>query len=370
MKKVILTGLVLVCLIASLIAGCAPKKEAAPHPEPAVPAYPRTIVDSAGRTVTIDKPIQRIVGRLQVAEAIKILGAEDKMVGVGDSVKQRELFFPELSKLPSVGERSNPNIEKIIELKPDVVIWTRTFAEGVLEKKLEPLGITVIRLDLYRPETILDDLRKLAYILEKEDEAKKFIDWYEGYMNAIKQRTTGLPEDERPKVYFEMFWDYMTCTRGYGPDMMIRAAGGRNIAANLEPPDKAVKVSPEWVVAQNPDIIVKSPSIAGVYPYNIDDPKVLKDIRDAILNRPGFSEITAVKKGRVYVGLPWGELVVTPRSVIGTAYMAKWFHPELFKDLDPKAIHQEYLKRFMRIDYDLDTHGVFVYHPEQHPDGR
>jgi iron complex transport system substrate-binding protein len=41
--------------------------------------------------------------------------------------------------------------------------------------------------------------------------------------------------------------------------------------------------------------------------------------------------------------------------------MAKWFHPELFGDLDPKAIHQQYLTDFMGIDYDLNEHGVFAY---------
>jgi iron complex transport system substrate-binding protein len=41
--------------------------------------------------------------------------------------------------------------------------------------------------------------------------------------------------------------------------------------------------------------------------------------------------------------------------------MAKWFHPDLFKDLDPQAIHQEYLNRFQNLDYNLDKNGVFVY---------
>jgi len=41
--------------------------------------------------------------------------------------------------------------------------------------------------------------------------------------------------------------------------------------------------------------------------------------------------------------------------------MAKWFHPDLFKDLDPEAIHQEYLTRFQHLDYDLGKQGVFVY---------
>jgi iron complex transport system substrate-binding protein len=42
---------------------------------------------------------------------------------------------------------------------------------------------------------------------------------------------------------------------------------------------------------------------------------------------------------------------------------AKLLHPELFEDLDPEAVHKEYLNRFQRIDYDLDDHGVFVYPP-------
>ena len=43
------------------------------------------------------------------------------------------------------------------------------------------------------------------------------------------------------------------------------------------------------------------------------------------------------------------------------AYMAKWLHPELFKAVDPKAIHQEYLTEFLEVDIDLDKKGVFVY---------
>jgi iron complex transport system substrate-binding protein len=49
---------------------------------------------------------------------------------------------------------------------------------------------------------------------------------------------------------------------------------------------------------------------------------------------------------------------------IGIAYTAKIFHPSLFEDMDPRAIHQEYLIRFQHLDYDLDEHHVFFY-PEQ-----
>jgi iron complex transport system substrate-binding protein len=47
------------------------------------------------------------------------------------------------------------------------------------------------------------------------------------------------------------------------------------------------------------------------------------------------------------------------------AYMAKWFYPELFEDLDPQAIHQEYLTEIQGMDYDLKKRGVFVYPPQE-----
>jgi len=279
---------------------------------------------------------------------------------VENLVKDRKVFFPELSKLPSIGTMSKPDYEAIVGLEPDIVIWTCAKVPE-LEYKLEPTGITVARLDLYRPATIIDDIRKLGYILDTRDEANEFIDWYNGYINTIKQQTDTLSEDDKPQVYFEMFWDYMTFTKDYGPDMMISIAGGRNIAADLGDPDKSIRIDKEWVVVQNPDVIVKA--VSGVaHGYEVDDPSGMRAARDAILNRPELAGVTAITTEQVYL-LPWGHLVVTPISVSGSAYMAKWFHPELFEDLDPQAIHQEYLDRFIRIDYDLDEHGVFVYPP-------
>ena len=77
------------------------------------------------------------------------------------------------------------------------------------------------------------------------------------------------------------------------------------------------------------------------------------------MNRSELQKVPAVEKGRVYI-FPYG-FVCTPTHFICQVYLAKWFHPNLFEDLDPKAIHQEYLTRFLEVDYDLDEHGVFVY---------
>jgi len=48
---------------------------------------------------------------------------------------------------------------------------------------------------------------------------------------------------------------------------------------------------------------------------------------------------------------------IPPRS------FAKWLYPDLFGDLDPEQVHQEYIDRFQNVDYDLKEHGAFVYPP-------
>ncbi|MHC1579976.1 MAG: ABC transporter substrate-binding protein, partial [Candidatus Alkanophagales archaeon] len=85
--------------------------------------YPITVVDSAGNTIVIEKPVERVVALTSdAAEVIRAIGAADKVVGVSKYVVQDEAFFPELSRLPSVGSCFSPDIEKIIELEPDIVI--------------------------------------------------------------------------------------------------------------------------------------------------------------------------------------------------------------------------------------------------------
>jgi iron complex transport system substrate-binding protein len=80
-----------------------------------------------------------------------------------------------------------------------------------------------------------------------------------------------------------------------------------------------------------------------------------------MVNEPGWEHIKAVEDGKVYIET--SDIDCGPQLFIVIAYMAKWFYPDIFEDLDPEAIHREYLTRFQRIDYDLDEHGIFVYPP-------
>ena len=307
--------------------------------------------------VTVRKPIERIVptvgGYLVVTmRALKL--DKDRIVGVDKRVKEANAFFPEFSELPMV---SSNDYESILNLHPDlVIVMTSVFDETA--KKLP--GVTVVGFDCWRPDTYVDEIRRLGYILDKEDEAEEFIDFYSGVMNTIKETVDEIPEEDRPKVYFESSKPYSTGAKGSGYHAKVTTAGGNNIFSDLS---GYPKVDPEEVIKRNPEIIVKYPRTSGSSHYMGTDVTELIDIRNEILNRPELAKVEAVKNGKVYI--LHGDVLGATRHFVGLAYMAKWFQPELFKDLDPKPIHQEYITRFQGLpDNFLDTHGVFVY-PEE-----
>ncbi|MCS7102315.1 MAG: ABC transporter substrate-binding protein, partial [Candidatus Korarchaeum sp.] len=50
-------------------------------------------------------------------------------------------------------------------------------------------------------------------------------------------------------------------------------------------------------------------------------------------------------------------------GILGAVYIAKVLHPQLFEDLNPRSVHQEYISRWMGLKYDLRKHGTFIYPP-------
>ena len=317
-----------------------------------------TVIDTAERIVTVKKPLKRIIvfynSKLEAVRLLKV--PKDIIVGRTDQFDPS--FFPELSDLPSVGSGRSPDIEKILNLNPDTVIVSAT-AKHKLKPLVDPLesaGITVLAFNCQTPEIHLEEMEKLGYVFDKEDEAEEYLDWREKILNSIQEKVETIPEEDKPKVYAESYKLYTY----HGLYMYIAEAGGKDIFAD-EPHGS---VDPEAVIARNPDIIIKAKYPGGGYDLDADNVAELKAVRDEIMSRPELLNVKAVNAGRVYIitvhllpYLPYSGC----RYFAQIAYMAKWFHPELFEDLDPKAIHQEYLTRFQGLDIDLDEKGVFVY---------
>ena len=320
-----------------------------------------TIVDSADKIKTVKKPIKRIVViNRNILETMRSIDATDKIVGVGKQTKDRKAFFPVFSEYPCIGSWGSPDIEKVLELRPDVVTLWATLSPSKQEEtqnKLEASNpdITVIRFDCFKPAWYIEEVRKLGYILDKREEAEEFIDFYQSCKGTITERVEGISEEDRPKVYIERS-HYKTNGAGKAVHQMVVAAGGNNIFGDLS---GSLTVDPEEVIERDPELIIRVKKGAGGYLLDVGDTKELEELREEVMNRPELQKVTAVEAGNVYAVSDF--VYRGARDIVGIRYLAKWFHPDLFEDLDPREIHQEYITRFQGLDYDLDKQGVFVY---------
>ena len=332
-----------------------------------------TYIDILGDAETVNKPIRRLanIGCFG-SQVTRMFGAMDILLPIvgGDYTKKYPTFYPEISKWQIVGSKPDEiDFEEILSLKPDAV-QTNIEANWALPKgpqdkrtfKEKLPGIPIICVNMREPYVISRSLRTYGYILDKEEEAEEFIDWYEGYFNTIKSRTEGLSEDERPRVYIERTKPYVTKGASDRFGQAISLAGGNNIAANLPLTGHSINVDPEWVIEQNPEIIIRGVICqAGSCSYETDDPSEMASWRQEILDRPELANVDAVKNKRVYA-LDNNWMSGGGNTIIGTAYMAKLFHPDLFNDIDPQTVHQEYVDK-NHIDFNVREHGVFFYPP-------
>ena len=307
-----------------------------------------TLIDSADRTITVNKPVDGIVVTFrQALEMVRSIGVEkNQVVGVESLVQSSggppwgvnyKVFFPEYQDKPTVGLVWEPNSEVILSLKPDVVLLIAkhmTSGDSTLDKTqdvLESAGITVIR--VYGGvwgKDMMEEAEKLGYVFDKQDEAGEFIDWYESITNSIEETVDGIPEEDKPKVYFECVskWNNADESRA-----LVGNAGGKNIF-----PDLRGSVNPESIIDQNPGFIVKASWGCGGYDLDAGDTVELKEISDEIMNRPELNSVKAIEDGSVCV-ISGYILCYGPasgcRGFLQTAHMAKWFHPTQFEDMDP-----------------------------------
>jgi len=231
------------------------------NPSPGEPdGYPKTIIDIANRSVILDEPAERIVLLHEyVVEPIYLLGEGDRVVGVTTATKNQMYPWLEgMDEKSEVGTYSEHNYEQIIQLKPDVVITLPRYIEEDAAM-LEDKGIKVIALGFEKPIEFEKEFTALSEIVDREEKAKEFLTWRQEQLDLIQDRTTDLKADDRKKVYCEWSdWPLHTGSKDTGKDALITLAGGTNIASNLSIPHP--EVSPEWILAENPDAILFSSS--------------------------------------------------------------------------------------------------------------
>ena len=325
-----------------------------------------TLIDLADRTVTINKPVERVV--LTFARYIHEFSAVDgdplKIVGFGSDLKEYyratydkyKEIFPEIEDVPDVGyiSKGTFSAEKVISLEPDVVIMTALNYEIAKDdiSKLEQADIPTICID-YHTETLETHTKStlmLGYVLGKEERAHDIVDFCNEHVNEVYDRLDEI-DKPKPKVYVELGSkgpsEYGNTYGNFMWGALIERCGGINIAKGII--EKWGPINPEYLLDANPDVILitgKEPMGLGYY---VDDPEESKELLKAFLNRPGWDTFNAVKNDRVY-SIHHG-LSRRLFDFVAIQYMAKCIYPDEFEDLDPEENWKEFHERFLPVDY-------------------
>ena len=313
------------------------------------------LIDSAGKTVRVNQPVNRIVSiSTYCSEPIRMFGDIEKVVAVQDNAKRSTVYFPRISTRPSIGGYP-PDFEAVIKYRPDLLIGATSWTKH-LYGKLPDAVIPVVGLSFTNPAIFQEEILKLGYLLNKKDRADHYLKtYYNRYLKLIKMRTDSIPEEDKPRVYMEYS---MGKYRAYGGgQQFIEMIGGKNIFADFP---HYFEVDPEAVMKRNPDIIIKQQRYHMGYMGNERD--IIAHIRESIMKRPELSRVKAVKNGRVFI---LAEKIAYGCALpAGVAAMAKALYPDRFKDIDPQAIHQEFIDAFCPgVNFNVRTQGIFLYPP-------
>jgi iron complex transport system substrate-binding protein len=324
-----------------------PTNTPTPTATPTPPPTSVVVTDATGAAVNISLPVNRIVC-LTSAETVYALGGGDKIVGIaGMLTTDVQAILPaSILGLPVVGDTDTaPNMEKIVELQPDLVLASQRLSDDN-RKMLENAGIAVL-------EDSVTGTRRTAYftnlgeILNAQERVNELLTYEKQYWNLVEQRTSGLSDSEKPLVYFEWYKEWFSTGPGGSYSKLIEAAGGINVGENASV--SSPQLSAEFIVEQNPDIIIRMLDYTSG-----ENLAAFQNLYNQIVARPALQGINAVEDDQVYV---IKSTLLVERDTIGLLYFAKWFHPDLFTDIDPAAVHVEMIQKF----FGTSPTGVYLY---------
>ncbi|RZL87168.1 MAG: ABC transporter substrate-binding protein [Variovorax sp.] len=262
------------------------------------PVLAATLSDDRGVALQFSQPPQRIVSLLpSLTESVCALGACEKLVGV-DNYSNWPVA---VQSLPHIGGLEDANVERIVALKPDVVMLARS--ARVIDR-LESLGLKVVALEPKSMKDVQHVLGKLGQLLGREAQAAAL---WRDLDTGVAQVAAALPPQVRgTRVYFEVnSGPYAASESSFIGETLARLGGANIVPASLGP---FPKLNPEFVVRADPQLIM------------IGDRNAV-----ALQGRPGWDGIDAIRNGRICIfSAAEGDILVRPgpRMVEAAVLMA------------------------------------------------
>ncbi len=311
-----------------------------------MPADARVVTDSAGRSVTVPDHIERVQAAGPPATVLLYVLAPEKLVGWVRKPSAAELEFlnPKVRELPEIGRLTGrgdtANLEVVIKAKPDLIVDFGTVNPtyvSLADRVQAQTGIPYLLIDGRFANTVAST-KLVGNILGVDTRAGALADKASEIMREAEQTVAAVPEAQRPRVYLARQANGLqTGNRGSINTEIIERAGGINVVTGGREGGGLFNVSPEQVIAWNPNTIIT----------------VDANFYGTVHSTPAWSDVAAVKDNRVFLSpdLPYGWIDEPPslNRLLGLQWLVRLFYPQRF-DGDMRALTRDFYKQFYQAD--------------------
>ncbi|NOT62041.1 MAG: ABC transporter substrate-binding protein, partial [Acidobacteria bacterium] len=269
----------------------------------------RNVTDELNRTVAINANPQRIISLApNLTEMLFALGLGDRVIGVTSYCD----YPPAAKTKEKVGDTLTPNLERIIALKPDLVIVTTSSQLEKITRQLDQLQIPVYVTNPRSVNEVLASLQHLGDVTGATAQAAKLHDELQTRINAVTARVAAQP---KPKALF-LVQDTPLLVAGSDTFLhdLVTLAGGESITVDVK---GYPQFSREIAIARAPEVIIDPGR-----PEN-------KALADSVL-RKDYATTPAIKQNRIIHIDPDLTNRPGPRLIEGLEQLAHALHPTAF----------------------------------------
>lgn len=338
--KRILTILALAAILCSALAGCS-KGDAQSG---------ITVTDILDREVLIPENAEEFVcigpGCLRlytyVADTEKIVGVEDmEKDDMGRPYRMAHPEFGEMEIIGAGGPRNAPDAEKLLVADPDVIFTTYNSDAAAVDELQEKTGIPVIALG-YGDTAVFDpvvnkSIEIIGEVTSNQERSAEVLAYFDELKADMETRVEGVSEESKPTVYLGA--QSMRGMHGIestsGNFSLFNAIGARNVVdeAGIS---EYVMLDKEALLEMDPEVIFID---AGGLSLVLEDYKA---------NPSYYEGLQAVKKGRVFMELPYNYYSTNIDTAIADAYfMGSVLYPDQYSDVDPAEKFNEITEKLL-----------------------
>lgn len=318
MKKLLL----IMMAVAMVLAGCGTeaqpeKNEGEKAAQKQTTGFPVTVKDAIDEEIIIEDKPEKIISLIPSnTEVVYALENGDAIVGVTDFDN-----YPEEAMSKEKIGGMEINIEKMISLKPDLVLAHESTADSTKAglQQLKDAGIDVVVVnDAQSFDGVYESIEMIGKTIGEPEKAIELVDNMKNSFAELKKQVESIKPDQQKSVFVEVSPAPEIYTAGKNTfiNEMLELIGAKNAAGDME---GWAKVDQEAIVERNPDVVVTT---YGYYTENTVE---------LVLGRQGWENVKAVKGQQVFD--VHSDLVTRsgPRLAEGAEELAKAIYPDVFK---------------------------------------